>query len=105
MDRRARHLYRRCDRGRRQIRLGSVAAVQELLCRPRARLSWLSFAETFGNFNGANIAFAIRLRVLLLRDLGPAVSPFNSFLVTVQVSGGLARQMRPGGVHEHRRRA
>src|SRR5690606_30174050 len=35
----------------------------------------LQFASTFGN-----IAFAIRLRVVLLRDLGPALSPFNSFL-------------------------
>ena len=34
------------------------------------------FAETFGNF-----AFAITARVLGLRDLGPAISPMNSFLV------------------------
>jgi O-acetylhomoserine (thiol)-lyase len=40
----------------------------------------LRFSEAFGNLGGANIAFAIRLRVLLLRDLGPALSPFNSFL-------------------------
>jgi O-acetylhomoserine (thiol)-lyase len=33
-------------------------------------------AETFGNF-----AFAIACRVLGLRDLGAALSPFNSFLV------------------------
>ena len=32
--------------------------------------------ETFGNF-----AFAIACRVLGLRDLGPAISPFNSFLI------------------------
>jgi len=40
----------------------------------------LKYAETFGNLGGANIAFAIRLRVSLLRDLGAALSPFNSFL-------------------------
>ena len=32
--------------------------------------------ETFGNF-----AFAIANRVLGLRDLGPAISPFNAFLI------------------------
>ena len=32
--------------------------------------------STFGNF-----AFAIAVRVLGLRDLGPAISPFNSFLI------------------------
>jgi O-acetylhomoserine (thiol)-lyase len=32
--------------------------------------------ETFGNF-----AFAIALRVLGLRDFGPAISPFNAFLI------------------------
>jgi O-acetylhomoserine (thiol)-lyase len=42
---------------------------------PEPAYHGLSFATTFGN-----IAFAIRLRVLLLRDLGPALSPFNSFL-------------------------
>ncbi len=33
-------------------------------------------AETFGNFG-----FAIACRVLGLRDLGPALSPFNAFLI------------------------
>lgn len=37
--------------------------------------------ETFGDFPGlGNIAFIIKVRVQLLRDLGPALSPFNSFL-------------------------
>ena len=41
----------------------------------------LKLWETFGNFPGmGNIAFAIRARVQLLRDLGPAMSPFNAFL-------------------------
>jgi O-acetylhomoserine (thiol)-lyase len=35
----------------------------------------LSFSETFGN-----LAFAIKLRVQGLRDVGPALSPFNAFL-------------------------
>jgi O-acetylhomoserine (thiol)-lyase len=42
---------------------------------PEPAYHGLSFAPTFGN-----IAFAIRLRVLLLRDVGAALSPFNSFL-------------------------
>ncbi len=40
----------------------------------------LKYWETFGNFPGAgNIAFTLRARVVLLRDLGPALSPFNAF--------------------------
>lgn len=43
----------------------------------------LKFWETFGENNPLglpNIAFAIRARVEGLRDYGPALSPFNSFL-------------------------
>ncbi len=43
----------------------------------------LKFAEVFGVNNPLglpNIAFAIRARVEGLRDFGPALSPFNSFL-------------------------
>ena len=47
---------------------------------PEPAYHGLSFGTAFGNFNGANIAFAIRLRVVLLRDVGAALSPFNSFL-------------------------
>lgn len=36
----------------------------------------LKFAETFGD-----LAFIIKARVQLLRDLGPALSPFNAFLI------------------------
>jgi O-acetylhomoserine (thiol)-lyase len=40
----------------------------------------LNFWEAFGNFPGlGNVAFIIKLRVTLLRDLGPALSPFNAF--------------------------
>ncbi len=42
----------------------------------------LNFWETFGaNSQFGNIAFAIRARVEGLRDFGPALSPFNSFLL------------------------
>ena len=44
----------------------------------------LNFWETFGENNPLglpNIAFAIRARVEGLRDFGPALSPFNSFLL------------------------
>lgn len=42
----------------------------------------LNFWETFGADSPfGNIAFAIRARVEGLRDLGPAISPFNSFLL------------------------
>ena len=36
----------------------------------------LRFSETFGN-----IAYILKARVQLLRDIGPALSPFNAFLV------------------------
>jgi len=42
----------------------------------------LRFAEAFGpDSPTGNIAFAIRARVEGLRDLGPCLSPFNSFLL------------------------
>jgi len=42
----------------------------------------LKFWEAFGAGSPlGNIAFIIRARVELLRDLGPALSPFNSFLL------------------------
>jgi len=41
----------------------------------------LVYWDTFGDFPGlGNIAYIIRARVRLLRDLGSALSPFNSFL-------------------------
>jgi O-acetylhomoserine (thiol)-lyase len=40
----------------------------------------LNFWEVFHDFPGlGNVAFILRLRVTLLRDLGPALSPFNAF--------------------------
>ena len=47
---------------------------------PELAYHGVRFAESFGDVNGANIAFAVRLRVLLLRDIGAALSPFNAFL-------------------------
>lgn len=46
------------------------------LSAPMASYHGITLAETFGNF-----AFAIACRVLGLRDLGPAISPFNAFLL------------------------
>jgi O-acetylhomoserine (thiol)-lyase len=41
----------------------------------------LKFWDVFGNFPGlGNVAFIIKTRVQWLRDVGPALSPFNSFL-------------------------
>ncbi len=40
----------------------------------------LKFWDTFGNFPGlGNVAFIIKARVQLLRDLGACLSPFNAF--------------------------
>jgi len=47
-----------------------------LLSQPNASYNGMKLYETFGN-----IAFAIACRVLGLRDLGPAISPFNAFLL------------------------
>ena len=42
----------------------------------------LNFWETFGsNSPHGNIAFAVRARMEGVRDLGPTISPFNSFLM------------------------
>ena len=47
-----------------------------MLSKPRPEYSGMVLGETFGNFG-----FAIACRVLGLRDLGPALSPFNAFLI------------------------
>jgi O-acetylhomoserine (thiol)-lyase len=47
-----------------------------MMSEPRPEYSGMVLAETFGNFG-----FAIACRVLGLRDLGPALSPFNAFLI------------------------
>src|SRR5690606_35789747 len=53
---------------------------RELYVEPEPAYHGLSFAQAFGDLGGANLAFALRLRVMLLRDIGAALSPFNSFL-------------------------
>lgn len=53
---------------------------REFYVDPEPAYHGLSFSEAFGNLGGANLAFALRMRVVLLRDIGAAVSPFNSFL-------------------------
>ncbi|AVT76871.1 MULTISPECIES: O-acetylhomoserine aminocarboxypropyltransferase [Rhodopseudomonas] len=47
-----------------------------MLSEPRPEYHGLKIQETFGNFS-----FAIACRVLGLRDLGPALSPFNAFML------------------------
>src|SRR5215207_9757537 len=47
-----------------------------MLSKPRPEYAGMVLGETFGNFG-----FAIACRVLGLRDLGPARSPFNAFLI------------------------
>ena len=52
------------------------------LTEPDPSYHGLRYWETFGNFPElGNIAFIIKLRVNLLRDLGPALSPFSAFLL------------------------
>ena len=46
------------------------------LAEPNPSYNGMILGETFGNF-----AFAIACRVMGLRDLGPAISPFNAFLI------------------------
>src|SRR5262249_21912628 len=46
------------------------------LSQPNPSYNGMVLGETFGDF-----AFAIAARVLSLRDLGPAISPMNSFLI------------------------
>lgn len=53
-----------------------------LFTDPSPAYHGLNFWEVFGDQGPfGNIAFAIRARVEGLRDVGPAISPFNSFLL------------------------
>lgn len=51
-----------------------------LLSEPRPEYGGIVLHQVFGNF-----AFAIAARVLGLRDFGPAISPFNAFLIQTGV--------------------
>lgn len=46
------------------------------LVEPDPSYHGLKFAETFGN-----LAYILKARVQLMRDLGPSLSPFNAFLI------------------------
>src|SRR6187399_3518705 len=54
----------------------STGGKYPMLSEPRPEYHGIRLQETFGNF-----AFAIACRVLGLRDFGPAISPFNAFLI------------------------
>jgi O-acetylhomoserine (thiol)-lyase len=54
----------------------SASGKYPMLSEPRPEYNGVVLHSTFGNF-----AFAIACRVLGLRDLGPAISPFNAFLI------------------------
>ncbi len=54
----------------------SASGRYPVLSEPCPSYHGVKLHETFGNF-----AFAIACRVLGLRDLGPCISPFNSFLI------------------------
>ena len=49
-----------------------------LIADPEPSYHGLQFVEAFRSVG--NIAYILKARVILLRDLGPALSPFNSFL-------------------------
>ena len=68
-----------------------------MLSEPRPEYHGIVLHETFGNF-----AFAIACRVLGLRDIGPALSPFNAFLIltgieTLAAAHAAALRQRAGG--------
>jgi len=55
----------------------------------------LKFWDVFGNFPGlGNVAFIIKARVQLLRDLGSCMSPFNAFLFLQGLETLVLRQQR-----------
>lgn len=64
------------DGGKFQWNNGKFAEFTE----PDPSYHGLKFWDTFGNFPGlGNVAFIIKARVQLLRDIGAALSPFNAF--------------------------
>ncbi|SMC82550.1 O-acetylhomoserine sulfhydrylase [Fulvimarina manganoxydans] len=60
-----------------------------MLSEPRPEYNGIVLHETFGNF-----AFAIACRVLGLRDLGPAISPFNAFMILTGIETLSLRMQR-----------
>ncbi|AMM84669.1 O-acetylhomoserine aminocarboxypropyltransferase [Martelella sp. AD-3] len=51
-----------------------------MLSAPRAEYNGIVLHEAFGS-----MAFALGARVLSLRDLGPAISPFNAFMIATGI--------------------
>jgi O-acetylhomoserine (thiol)-lyase len=60
-----------------------------MLSEPRPEYQGIVLHETFGNF-----AFAIACRVLSLRYIGPALSPFNAFLIITGIETLSLRMQR-----------
>ena len=60
-----------------------------MLSQPRPEYGGMVLHETFGNF-----AFAIACRVLGLRDFGPAISPFNAFMILTGIETLALRMQR-----------
>ena len=54
---------------------------QPLLNEPDQSYGGAVWADAVPQLTGANIPFVIRARVVLLRDLGAPLSPFNAFLI------------------------
>jgi O-acetylhomoserine (thiol)-lyase len=60
-----------------------------MLSAPRPECAGMTLAASFGNF-----AFAMGCRALGLRDLGPAISPFHSFLILTGIETLSLRMQR-----------
>ena len=73
--RRSRHVDRRRDRRRRQVRLAGQRQIPGLT-EPDPSYHGVVYTEAVGP-----VAYIIKMRVQLLRDMGAALSPFNSFLL------------------------
>lgn len=58
----------------------SASGKYPILSEPRPEYAGVVLHQTFGN-----IAFGIAARVIGLRDFGPAISPFNAFLIQTGV--------------------
>ena len=91
ISRRPRHFDRRPDRRRRQFPLGAhFAERQPALNTPDPSYHGAVWSEAVKPLGP--IAYIIKARVTLLRDLGSAISPFNAFL-TLQGIETLALRM------------
>ena len=66
---------------------------QPLMNEPDQSYGGAIWADAVPQLTGANIPFAIRARVVLLRDLGAPLSPFNAFQI-IQGLGTVALRMK-----------